>query len=1194
MTFPTEPTRNLNYYYKLVKETILQYQNPITGLISPHDNDHAGIRDNLYSIICIWALSLSFKKTCDVEEDRAKYFELQQATVKCMRGLLLSMMRQSDKIEKFQLSCSVKDSIHAKFSAKDGHPVVGDNDWGHLQIDAISLYLLTLTQITTSGVQVIFTLEEVSVIQNLVFYIETAYCIPDFGIWSRGDKTNKGITELNVSSIGMAKAALEAMTELDLFGANGGSVSVIHVMSDETRKNNAILMSMLPRESLSKETDSSLLTVIGYPSFAVESSTIIKQTMDTIVSKLGGRYGFKRFIRDGYKTPIEDPNRLHYESWELQVFEQIECQWPLFFCYMVINGYFHNDEKSAIYYSDLLEEMLITNDKGFKLVPELYAVPNENLDAERANPGSQNRKVGGAVPFLWAQSLYILSRLLREKYIVHGEIDPINRRRKEQSSLDSIVQVVVLTRDANIQSSLRQHGIIVQTHDEVAPYEVHSSNVLAHLFKFLGKNEKLGFKGRKKKTIGLLDTSKFYRIQNKLCSFTPERLDFARNYIDSDTNLMMITLEYTLSYLSSSWSSTGRPLLTLSLGSNILENDVIPTSVIRTLRKLNSGMFVNGTRVKLGSFEDFLSTSCICNLDFVGYSEYGYNESIDERLQKYLNNKAIGPINSSIFKKKFLRADKKKEKTEFLSRKQSMKGTIRRSRSIVASPEIDGMKKRWSVQRVDSTDETGNISLDEEFDDFPHRTVSFSRRRLISETNFESADIDSLLSQLAQAENLAEEGDILHYLASTIGLNYETEIFENGKNVKIKDLLNSLYDNAIAKRNWGIVRHSAGLLGKRFEDLSKNVTDILVRQKQVTIGLPPLDEITISRPLTNNELRKLMFKAFKGDASTAMLANELLCYLAMFINTDPHIFHGIMRIRIGLIIQVLASEMGDKLDLSKDDAYEQLMSLSPFDMRNILLNVMASKDFHIDKIESGWSINTLDETKLSQALLKSSFKEEYKEKLIKANQNGQTTNNSVDSDDTDDNDEEEGAWVRRRRLDGALNRVPTGFYSKIWHLLRVCRELHIGTEKYLSTSVTQEMTSEELNFALAVEQFLNFVSYPEYRQLLVEVLMVLIMAQERRITKSLDDSIDLDKIVHLANELFLIDQRKIQGDAMQCCAKEDQNHDAPLCGGAGKICQIFYDTAPSGPYGTMQYMIHAACQLLDQIPKDGEISCNVM
>lgn len=29
----------------------------------------------------------------------------------------------------------------------------------------------------------------------------------DFGIWERGDKTNQGITELNASSIGMAKVS---------------------------------------------------------------------------------------------------------------------------------------------------------------------------------------------------------------------------------------------------------------------------------------------------------------------------------------------------------------------------------------------------------------------------------------------------------------------------------------------------------------------------------------------------------------------------------------------------------------------------------------------------------------------------------------------------------------------------------------------------------------------------------------------------------------------------------------------------------------------------------------------------------------------------------------------------------------------------------------------------------------------------
>ncbi len=38
--------------------------------------------------------------------------------------------------------------------------------------------------------------------------------------------------ELNASSIGMAKAALEAISGLDLFGAQGGQPSVIHVMHD--------------------------------------------------------------------------------------------------------------------------------------------------------------------------------------------------------------------------------------------------------------------------------------------------------------------------------------------------------------------------------------------------------------------------------------------------------------------------------------------------------------------------------------------------------------------------------------------------------------------------------------------------------------------------------------------------------------------------------------------------------------------------------------------------------------------------------------------------------------------------------------------------------------------------------------------------------------------------------------------------
>lgn len=95
--------------------------------------------------------------------------------------------------------------------------------------------------------------------------------LQDFGIWERGDKTNQGIRELNASSIGMVKAALQvnlyspvcteqrtqyrilkALNDVgDLFG-DGSRRSAIHVLPDEIEQCSAVLSSMLPRESFSK------------------------------------------------------------------------------------------------------------------------------------------------------------------------------------------------------------------------------------------------------------------------------------------------------------------------------------------------------------------------------------------------------------------------------------------------------------------------------------------------------------------------------------------------------------------------------------------------------------------------------------------------------------------------------------------------------------------------------------------------------------------------------------------------------------------------------------------------------------------------------------------------------------------------------------------------------------------------------
>ena len=41
--------------------------------------------------------------------------------------------------------------------------------------------------------------------------------------------------------------------------------------------------------------------------------------------------------------PLQDPNRLYYHPAELKMFDNIECEWPLFFSFLVIEGIFTNN-----------------------------------------------------------------------------------------------------------------------------------------------------------------------------------------------------------------------------------------------------------------------------------------------------------------------------------------------------------------------------------------------------------------------------------------------------------------------------------------------------------------------------------------------------------------------------------------------------------------------------------------------------------------------------------------------------------------------------------------------------------------------------------------------------------------------------------------------------------------------------------
>lgn len=246
------------------------------------------------------------------------------------------------------------------------------------------------------------------------------------------------------------------------------------------------------------------------------------------------------------------------------------------------------------------------------------------------------------------------------------------------------------------------------------------------------------------------------------------------------------------------------------------------------------------------------------------------------------------------------------------------------------------------------------------------------------EVPYADQEVEELFAMLRESESLEEQGDILQYLVDTKGLDFNTGMLEYGQVVTVRDLLKGLYEKACQQKLWGLVRHTAGMLGKRVEDLAKAVTDLLVRQKQITVGMPPNNEHTITAPLPESDLRMLIHEAYGEDDSTAMLTQELLVYLAMFIRTEPQLFMEMLRLRVGLIIQVMASELSRTLICDGEEASEHLLNLSPFEMKNLLHHIISGKEFAISSVGRGnFSIVSNKSSRISKVCTNKTKKKQF-------------------------------------------------------------------------------------------------------------------------------------------------------------------------------------------------------------------------
>uniref|UniRef100_A0A4W6CGU4 Phosphorylase b kinase regulatory subunit n=1 Tax=Lates calcarifer TaxID=8187 RepID=A0A4W6CGU4_LATCA len=1185
----------LDGYARLVQETILCHQNPVTGLLpASAQKKDAWVRDNVYSVLAVWGLGMAYRKNADRDEDKAKAYELEQSVVKLMQGLLQCMMRQVTKVEMFKHTQSTKDCLHAKYDTPTCATVVGDDQWGHLQVDATSIYLLMLAQMTASGLRIISNLDEVAFIQNLVFYIEAAYKVADYGMWERGDKTNQGIPELNGSSVGMAKAALEAIDELDLFGAHGGPKSVIHVLPDEVEHCQSILCSMLPRASTSKEIDAGLLSVISFPAFAVEDADLVGITKSEIISKLQGRFGCCRFIRDGYHCPKEDPSRLHYDPAELKLFENIECEWPVFWTYLILDGIFAGDQVQVQEYREALEGILIRGKNGIKLVPELYSVPLNKVEEEYSNPHSVDRVAMGQLPHMWGQSLYILGCLLAEGFLAPGEIDPLNRRFSTSFKPDVVVQVCVLAESEEVQELLNDHGITVQTMSEVLPIRVMPARILSHVYVRLGNCKKLNLSGRPYRHIGVLGTSKFYQIRNRSYIFTPQFLDQHHFYLALDNQMIVEMLRTELAYLSCCWRMTGRPTLTFPITRSMLveDGDAIDPCILATLRKLQDGYFA-GARVQMSDLSSFQTTSFHTRLSFLdeenddslledddeeeedddGYGEeYNKCGPSEDMFDQYLTQ-LLHSTNTKSHLPPIQRGQHHVFSAEHTTRDilSLMVGTADPSTRNLVSPVTSVLLLKWTYFNTD----------------VPHKPHSAADLHLPRDSQG-NTDFAALVRQLKECPTLQDQADILYILYVMKGADWLVELSGPGHGgVSVRSLLEELYVQAGACKEWGLIRYISGILRKRVEVLAEACTDLISHHKQLTVGLPPEPrERVITVPLPPEELNTLIYEASGQDISIAVLTQEIMVYLAMYVRSQPALFGDMLRLRIGLIMQVMATELARSLHCSGEEASESLMSLSPFGMKSLLHHILSGKEFGVERsmrpIQStatspAISIHELGHTGATKTertgihKLKSEIKQCYPCSLgTDIRCSSPSTPSGILSpvgpgpgDGQLHWEERQGQWLRRRRLDGAINRVPVGFYQKVWKILQKCHGLSIDGY-VLPSSTTREMTAGEIKFAVQVESVLNHVPQPEYRQLLVETVMVLGLVADVDVD-SIGGIIHVDRILHLANDLFLSDQ-KLHSASDYFLEKD------PATG----ICNFFYDSAPSGSYGTMTYLSKAA------------------
>jgi phosphorylase kinase alpha/beta subunit len=278
-----------------------------------------------------------------------------KSVIKAMRALLDVLLKHEDKI-----NWAIKEKpdarykyIHARYDPNTHEEIMGE--WGNKQNDAIGAILFRVGELEEKGIKVIRNENDTRILQKLVFYLKSVeyWQDADNGVWEENE-------EVHASSVGACVAGLKKISK------------IVDVPIELINHGKHTLKELLPRESVTKEADLALLSLI-YP-FNVVSKEMAKKIVKNVEFNLLRAKGVIRYDNDVYYNKGFG-----------------EAEWCMGFPWLaIIHKQLGNTGKYAQYMRKTVEAM---NDKGE--LPELYYA-NSNIHNENS-------------PLGWGQSLYLVA-----------------------------------------------------------------------------------------------------------------------------------------------------------------------------------------------------------------------------------------------------------------------------------------------------------------------------------------------------------------------------------------------------------------------------------------------------------------------------------------------------------------------------------------------------------------------------------------------------------------------------------------------------------------------------------------------------------------------------------------------------------------------------------------------------------------